>query len=269
LSDTVEDRPGAWSVATDGQAIDLYVADAPRMPRYALRMIREAMLRTYENADGIVFHAAGADLAGHAVMICGGPSAGKTTTLAALLSATRGAGSLLSNDRLIVHGAGRVVAVPLPVPLARGTVESFAPLRGTLSPAALAALSREFATRDKTVLPARDFAAAFGSDLVAGSRLHALLVPRFTDTTQPVRIRQMTSEETLAALAQACFTPTDEFWRPWLITRKDSDTTLAHSAAALCASLAATVPCHEIAFGVRAPIDDLHRALADLIGDLQ
>ncbi|MBV9022415.1 MAG: hypothetical protein JO362_01090, partial [Streptomycetaceae bacterium] len=132
-----------------------------------------------------------------------------------------------------------------------------------------AALSREFATRDKTVLPARTFAAAFGAELVAGSRLRALLVPRFTDTTQPVRIRPMTREKTLAALAQACFTPTDEFWRPWLITRKDSETTLAHRSAALCARLAATAPCHEVAFGVRGSIEDLRRALADLIGDLQ
>src|SRR5436190_23452734 len=81
------------------------------------------MLRTYEDKGRVIFHAAGVDVGGVGVMICGPRGAGKTTTTAALLRST--GASLLSNDRLIAHRGDRLVAVPLPVPTARGTIEAF------------------------------------------------------------------------------------------------------------------------------------------------
>lgn len=266
--DDLEQRPGSWAASIHHAVIDLYTADAPAAARHAVRIIREAMLRTYENAGGIVFHAAGIDQAGNGVMICGPGGAGKTSTLAALLSARGRKSALLSNDRLIVDAEHRMVAVPLPVPLAGGTIDAFPELRATIPAAARSKLPRDFATSVKTVLGARPFAAAFGSSLAAGSRMRAILAPRFSDTAQPPRVRRLTEAETFALLSEACFTPADEFWRPWLVPRAATDTALAEHAVLLCERLAATVPCHQLAFGVRGQSNDLDRALADLIGDL-
>lgn len=133
-ADVLEGRPGAWAVQVEGPVIDLYVAERAAAPKYTLRVIREVMLRTYESAGGIVFHAAGVDIAGRTVMVCANRGAGKTTTLAALLHGLGGRGALLSNDRLIIHGQRRVVAVPLPVPVARGTLEAFPELWAAVPP---------------------------------------------------------------------------------------------------------------------------------------
>ncbi|GDY29751.1 hypothetical protein [Gandjariella thermophila] len=117
--DSLEHQAGAYAVAASGPSIELFLHSASaRGHRYPLRLIREAMLRTYEDAGGTIFHAAGVDVGGTGVMICGPRAAGKTTTLAFLLRSMDTA--LLSNDRLIVLG-NRMVAVPLPVPTALGT----------------------------------------------------------------------------------------------------------------------------------------------------
>ncbi|MFF4777598.1 hypothetical protein ACFY05_32545 [Microtetraspora fusca] len=266
--DTLEGRPGAWAVSIDGSTIDLYVAESETAPRYALRMAREAMLRTYEDAGGIVFHAAGLDVSGQTVMICAPQGAGKTSTLAALLHGLAGRAALLSNDRLILHGQqSRVVAVPLPVPVARGTLDTYPalwPLTG-IKPADLPA---EFGTRHKVALPARPFAATFGSTLAATSSLAAIIVPDFTDTARPVSIRRLATEEARHLLGASCFTPSDEFWQPWLVRRTRSDAALATGATTTCARIAANTPCFQVEYGVRGPVDQLQRALAALIGDL-
>ncbi|GIH71015.1 hypothetical protein [Sphaerimonospora thailandensis] len=264
--DALEGRPGAWAASIDGAVIDLYVADPHCAPRYALRLIREAMLRTYEDAGGIVFHAAGLDVSGRAVMICAPQGAGKTSTLAALLHILGQHAALLSNDRLILHGERRVLAVPLPVPVARGTLDAYPALRPLYSRTP-ADLPEEFGTRHKVALPARPFAAAFGSALTAASKLGAIIVPAFTDTAQPVNIGRLNTEETRELLNAVCFTPVDEFWRPWLIRRSRSDADLAAAAASVCARLANT-PCYRVEYGVRGPVGHLQRALTNLIGDL-
>ncbi|MFC7643558.1 hypothetical protein ACFQX6_24265 [Streptosporangium lutulentum] len=201
-------------------------------------------------------------------MICANRGAGKTTTLAALLHGLGGRGSLLSNDRLIIHEQRRVVAIPLPVPVARGTLEAFPELLAAVPAGEADALPRRFGTRDKTALSARTFATAFGSRLVPGSALQILLVPRLTDTDHPPQARRLAPAEALQVLTEACFTPADEFWRPWLIHRTLDDAELAKAARAACARLAVSVPCFQVEYGVRGPMSRFHHVLADLIGDL-
>ena len=113
-----------------GDRVDLHVADPARGPRHVLRVIRELMLRAYEDAGAVVFHAAGVDVDGGTVMICGPRGAGKTTAAAALLHQFGPRARLLSNDRLLACDGHQVVAVPLPVPVARGTLDAFPALQG-------------------------------------------------------------------------------------------------------------------------------------------
>ncbi|MQA87708.1 MAG: hypothetical protein GEV03_24560 [Streptosporangiales bacterium] len=266
--DAVENAPGAWTAAIQGRVIDLSCRQPQTAPRYALRIIREVMMRSYENAGGVIFHAAGVDLGGDAVMICGTGGAGKTTTMTAILRRAGSNGALLSNDRLTVHGTDRIVAVPLPVRAARGTIDAFPELHAAATPVNLADLPPEFGTQIKAAFPARRYAAAFGADLSPGARLAAVLVCSFTDDARPAHARRLGREQARAALAQACFTPRDEFWRPWLLPRHHSDAVLAESAAHTCARIAATVPCIRVRFGVRNPLDHLDRLLGTALADL-
>lgn len=175
-------------------------------------------------------------------MICGPGGAGKTTTLAALLMAADGRVQLLSNDRLIVQERG-VVAVPLPVRQARGTLNAFPELHTACIPAPVRTLPSVFGTISKVALPARTFADALGSRLDASGHLRALTIPRLKDDTQLPYAERLSSGEARQALRQACFTPLDEFWSPWLVPRTRSEAALAALAEAARTRLAAELPC--------------------------
>ncbi len=268
--DDVEHQPGSYAVAAQGQHIDLFIhSSTPRPHRYPIRLIREAMLRSYEDADGVIFHAAGVDVGGTGVMICGPRGAGKTTIMATLVRSTGAA--LLSNDRLIAHQGDHVVAVPLPVPTARGTIEAFPELehlarRATAEPVELGRMPADFGSTVKHAFTARQFAQAFRTDLVSSSVLRLVVVPQLADTCQPARLRRLSEAEARQVVAENCFTPRDEFWvRPWLIPRQKADELLGRQASAAIQHIAATVPCIEVSFGVRNPITDLARTLDEIL----
>lgn len=268
--DKLEHRPGAFAVVVLDRRIDLHLhSGSTRGHRYPLRLIREAMVRSYENAGGVLFHAAGADLAGRGVMICGPRASGKTTTLAAVL---RGRGAaLLSNDRLILHGADRMVAVPLPVPAARGTLDAFPELDRAARGApgrhdGGSALPTVFGTAVKHPFTAGEFATALGAELSPASELRLVLVPRLSDSTTPVRARALHPHEAREVLVGSCFTPRDEFWTlPWLVPRESTDSTLRAHAASVIERLARSVPFVEIGFGVHNPISLFERALDGIL----
>ncbi|MGH3620444.1 MAG: hypothetical protein ACRDQ5_01455 [Sciscionella sp.] len=272
--DSVEHQPGAYAVAAQGRHIDLFTQDSTMRPhRYPIRLIREAMLRTYEDAGGVIFHAAGVDVGGAGVMICGPRGAGKTTITATLLRST--GADLLSNDRLIAHQGDHVVAVPLPVPTARGTIEAFPELehlvrRVTTELVELGRMPGDFGSTVKHAFTARQFARAFHANLVSSSVLRLVVVPQLADTRQPARLRHLSEAEARRVVAANCFTPRDEFWvRPWLVPRQKADELLRRQANAAIQHIAATVPCIEVTFGVRNPITDLARILDKTVGGMR
>ncbi|WP_406690382.1 hypothetical protein REH65_31440 [Saccharopolyspora sp. ID03-671] len=266
-ADALEHQVDAYAVRVHHRNIELYL---PRGARdgYPLRLMREAMLRTHEDHGGTVFHAGGADLAGHGVLICGPRSAGKTTLLTQLIRATRAA--VLSNDRVIVQPSGRMVAVPLPVPVARGTLESVPELTQAASTSsrpqpAVAQLPRRFGTAKKAAFTAREYASALNTSITAESWLNTILVPRLSDSTEPLRLRTLSEAETEDTLRANCFTPHDEFWqRPWLVPRTTPDADLQGRSLQLIRGLVTRVACVEIRFGIRNSPEELTRALANL-----
>lgn len=226
------------------------------------------VVTTYEDHGGVVFHAAGADFDGHGMMIIGPRSAGKTTLLTCLLRATRAA--LLSNDRLILHHQRRLVAVPLPVPVARGTLEAVAELAGAVAASSrpqrpVSALPTTFGTTEKAEFSAREYAAALGTSLACGSWLQTILVPRLSDTDEPASFRTLPPAEARRVLLASCFTPHDEFWQqPWLVPRATPDAALQNRAELLVRDVAETIPCVEIRFGIRNPLGELEQVLPAL-----
>jgi hypothetical protein len=271
--DRVERQAGAYAATAQRRHIDLFTHSGTSRPhRYPIRLMREAMLRTYEDAGGVIFHAAGVDVGGAGVMVCGARGAGKTTITAALLRSTDAA--LLSNDRLIAHEGGHLVAVPLPVPTGLGTIEAFPELehsaRQAIADAELSRMPADFGSTIKHAFTARQFAQALRADLVSASVLRLVVVPQLTDTREPARLRHLSAAEARKVVAQNCFTPRDEFWvRPWLIPRQREDDLLQGQANAAIQHVTAAVPCVEVSFGVRNPITALVHTLDKVIGGIR
>lgn len=274
-TDALEGAPGTHAVRIGPGRVELLIhSTAHRQHRLPLRLLREAMIRTYENSGATMLHAAGASVRGAGIAVCGPRSAGKTTTLAALLAAT--GADLLSNDRLLLppaEGGQSLVAVPLPVPLAGGTIDAIDSVRAALATTRrpqppLHSLPREFGTAVKADLTAREFVTAMGGRLAAHARLDLLLVPRLTDDTTPFTTRPLPLRETRAVLAANCFTPHDEFWLvPWLIPHRDSTDALATRSSRHLDAVATATPAVEIHFGVRNPFADLVAGLRRTLGD--
>lgn len=267
-TDNVEHQPGAYAVAVEGHDIDLLTHSGTVRPhRYPIRLMREAMLRTYEDAGGVVFHAAGVDVAGAAVMICGPRGAGKTTVAAALLKLP--GTSLLSNDRLIAYQGNRVVAVPLPVPTAQGTIQAFPELERLVAHP-MGTMPVEFGSTIKHAFTARQFAETFGARLLSHSTLRLVIVPRLVDSDEPAYARALSVAEAHHVVAANCFTPHDEFWiHPWLVARQRTDEQLSRQAGAAIEHIVAAVPCIEVGFGVRNPVSDLLRVVAEATGGVR
>lgn len=273
-ADGLEHQTRVYAVRIHERHITLYLHRSARTPHcYPLRLMREAMLRTYEDNGGAVFHAAGADLDGHGVMICGPRSAGKTTLLTCLLRAT--GGDLLSNDRLILDQHRRLVSVPLPVPVAKGTIDAVPELHKTVPALSrpqrtISELPTTFGTTAKAEFSAREYATALGASLAAGSWLRTVIVPRLTDSIEPARVRPLPPEEAQQVLETNCFTPHDEFWQqPWLVPRTTTDAALRHRAAQLTRQVAGQIPCIEVSFGVRNPLDELDKAVLQAVRNPQ
>jgi hypothetical protein len=273
-TDDVEHQPGAYAVTAHGDDIDLFVHTGTARPhRYPIRLVREAMLRTYEDAGGVIFHAAGVDVGGAAVMVCGPRGAGKTTVTAALLRLPGAA--LLSNDRLVAYQGDHVVAVPLPVPTGRGTIQAFPELERlvrhrTAGGSGLDKMPSDFGSTVKHAFTARQFAEAFGARLIARSVVRLVVVPRLADSNEPAHARRLPVAEARRIIAANCFTPRDEFWvRPWLVPRRRTEEQLGNQASAAVEHLAASVPCIEVSFGVRNPVSPLARTLEDVTGGLR
>lgn len=267
VTDHLDGLPAAWALRIQGKRITLCLDPrASKLHAYPLRMMREAMLRTYEDNAGIVFHAAAADLHGHGVLICGPRHAGKTTLLSCLLRAFDG--DLLANDRIIVQPSARLIAVPLPVPVGRGTLEAVPELakvskRLSRPQPDLSSLPKEFGAARKAEFTAREFARALGGDLTAGSRLSAIVVPQICDGDVRPRIQPLQPDQARAVLEQNCFTPRDEFWQlPWLIPRVTPDEDLHDHARDLINEVAESVPSCVVSFGTRRPLDEVEAVVA-------
>jgi hypothetical protein len=268
-TDDVEHQPGAYAVAAQGHHLELFTHTGTVRPhRYPIRLIREVMLRTYEDAGGVIFHAAGVDAGRDAgVMICGPRGAGKTTLTATLLQLP--GASLLSNDRLITYQGDHAVAVPLPVPTGRGTIQAFPELeylarRTAGKGIALDQMPTDFGSTVKHAFTARQFAQAFGARLLSASTLRLVLVPKLADTGDPAVLRRLSEAQARQLVAANCFTPRDEFWvQPWLVPRQRTNEQLGRHANTAIGHIAATMPCMEVSFGVRNPISDLARILDD------
>lgn len=201
-SDALEGQPGAWAVRARGTEFELFLREeSARAHRYPLRLIREVMLRSHENHGGVVFHAGAVDLHGTGMLVCGPRAAGKTTTLACLL---RAGGVLLSNDRIILHSSQRLVAVPLPVPIARGTLDAFPELADSVGPTASAALPASFGTPHKVALSARQFATALGTTMTPTAQLRLIIAPQLTDTHEPAWVERLDTQQARDVLSRCC-----------------------------------------------------------------
>ncbi len=156
------------------------------------------------------------------------------------------------------------------MPIARGTLDAVPELANAVPwlsrpQRTVSELPRTFGAMEKAEFSAREYATALDTSLTPGSWLRTILVPRLSDSSEPPRIRALLPGETQQMLRANCFTPHDEFWQqPWLVPRTTPEPELHRRAHQLTHYLAAHVPCFEVRFGIRNPLDELDKALLDL-----
>ncbi|MEU8543047.1 hypothetical protein AB0C52_24190 [Streptomyces sp. NPDC048717] len=225
-------------------------SDTDRGERYALRVIRETVLRCAEHRGWAAFHAAAAAVGGQGVLMAGASGAGKTTVLAALAAHRRA--DLVGSDRVLVTAAAQsVVGVPVSVRIAGGTLGALPPSR-SLPPAGL--LPSDFGTARKASCTPHDFAHAFGARVRESAPLRLVVLPRLSDDDQEMSIALRGPVSARAALKAACCTPHDEDWlHPWFAGRTRPVSELAGQADALVSDLVARVPVMTLTAGVHTP----------------
>jgi hypothetical protein len=221
-----------------------------RGERYALRVIREVILRCAEHRGWSAFHAAAAAVRGHGVLIAGASGAGKTTVLAALAAHRRA--DLVGSDRVLVtEQAAQLVGVPISVRIAGGTLAALAPRKG-LPPHS--GLPTEFGTARKASCTPYDFAHAFAARVRETAPLRLVVLPRLRDDDQKVSIAYPSPAAARADLAAACCTPDDEDWlHPWFADRTRHPAELARQATGVTDAMVAQVPVMTVTAGVHTP----------------
>ncbi|MER6106370.1 hypothetical protein ABT115_29900 [Streptomyces sp. NPDC001832] len=235
--------------ATDRLHIVLHPG-TERGERYALRVIREVVLRCAEHRGWSVFHAAAAAVEGHGVLIAGPSGAGKTTVLTAL--ATHRRADLVGSDRVLVtESAANLVGVPLSVRIAGGTLSALAPHR-YLPPHGV--LPTDFGTARKASHTPHDFAHAFAARVRDSAPLRLVVLPRLRDDDQELSFAFPCPAVARTTLATVCCTPDDEDWlHPWFADRTRHPQELAREATDLMDDLIATVPVMTVTAGVHTP----------------
>ena len=221
-----------------------------RGERYALRVVREVILRCGEHRGWTAFHAAAAAIDGHGVLITGASGAGKTTVLTALAAHRRA--DLIGSDRVLVtEQATHLVGVPLSVRIAGGTLSALKP--GTSLPLS-SVLPTDFGTARKVSCTPHDFAHAFATRVRESAPPRLIVLPQLSDDDREMGTAFPCPAAARTALAAACCTPDDEDWRhPWFADRARPPAELARQAVDLMDGLVAKVPVMTVTAGVHTP----------------
>lgn len=238
----------------------LYAQDAARRPhvvlhpgtehgeRYAMRVIREIVLRCAEDRGWTTFHAAAAAIDGRGVLIAGPSGAGKTTVLTAL-AAHRQADVVASDRAVLTEGASRVVGVPISVRIAGGTLSALGPRRGLPPPRQPRA---DFGDAHKAACTPRDFAHAFTARVRDSAPIRLVVLPQLSDDSRELSMAFCGPAVVRTALAAVCCTPHDEDWlHPWFADRTRIPDELARQADGCVEDLLAKVPVMTVTAGVR------------------
>lgn len=120
---------------SSGAEVLILAEEEATVARTAIRVMRQLMIRTAEQAGGVLGHTAAVVLDEQAILVAGRPGAGKTTV--ALGLAERHGAALCAADRCLLlplgRGGWRVIAVPLAWRIAPGTAGALAPLQRALA----------------------------------------------------------------------------------------------------------------------------------------
>ncbi|MFD4790561.1 hypothetical protein ACFWN1_26615 [Streptomyces sp. NPDC058459] len=170
-----------------GPAGDLIVVlhpGAERAERYAMRAVRERVLRCAEDRGWTLFHAASVALDDAGVLIAGGAGAGKTT-VALALAAHRSA-RLVAADRAAVTGCGdQVVGMPLSYRIAAGTAAALPPHTGLHHSGEPRSVVPGFGAGCKASFTPAALAAALRTGVRESAPLRLVVLPRLHDDDRP------------------------------------------------------------------------------------
>lgn len=249
-----------------GPAGDLIVVlhpGAERGERYAMRAVRERVLRCAEDRGWTLFHAASVALDDAGVLVAGGAGAGKTTVALAL--AAHRAARLVAADRAAVTGdCEQVVGMPLSYRIAAGTAAALPPHTGLHPTGEPASAVPGFGGGRKASFTPDALAAALRTGVRESGPLRLVVLPRLSDDDRPPAVTRLDPARARPLLAAACCTPDDEDWlEAWFTGRAHAPGVLRTRSAGLLDDLSERVAVIGLSAGVRTP--RLLETLADLV----
>lgn len=220
--------------------------------RVALRVIREIILRSYENGSWCFCHAAAvkANGSGEGILILGNSGAGKTTSLWHLMA--RKQYQYVSNDRCMIKVVnGRLVAVGWPITIRIGMGLSTAAFSGSIDTMRFDRSQtpevfiqkfdteqdvRQFwGSRHKLELSAYEAHSLFGWRIGRSCKIARILFPNLQPDSTPAKLTAMTGEVTAKWLVDQINEPEcPDYRRGWLGIRQIADGDLIQAKQRVC-----------------------------------
>ncbi|WP_144502500.1 hypothetical protein [Bacillus thuringiensis] len=210
--------------------------------RFALRIIRENLLRDAENEGAVMVHAASLGLDGKGILICGNSGDGKTTFLSSML--LYAGAKYMSNDRTIIRtnrdGRMYASAYPLAMNLGLGTyqgvrseldlcleeVSRFHQFEHTLNKYQGLDWNDEKTIKDfwynkeKIQLTTVEVEKAFKTDSIQNIPISLVIIPRLSHEKKELVVKNIDFDEVEQLIIQNIYTPEDpDFKDEWLALR--------------------------------------------------
>ncbi|GAD89990.1 hypothetical protein VHA01S_031_00030 [Vibrio halioticoli NBRC 102217] len=210
-----------------------------------LRVIREHLYRSKENAGYVSFHSAFSQVAEHGLMYVGTSGAGKTTLLLATLEHL--AGLYLCNDRVLISEKD-VCTIPLPIRISLETATNSKKLNPFITSeyfdltrpqcinhARWEGIKHQYNTQfkdtdDKFELSPLEVERCLNNTSLNHSKLDYIVFPRFDPTVSGLKAEPISEESSVRILRQELYTPNDKLWvDPWVVARDHEVVNLQNS----------------------------------------
>ncbi len=233
-----------------------------------MRVVRELAMNRVQSDGGVIVHGAAFAIGGRGVIVAGPKGAGKTTLLMYVLQSTEAA--YVSNDRLLLSldpPTWRIRGIPTIVTVRRPTLDFFPPIQERMRDRGFALrLTLREARQRRVPLPGTQLkvpsigpgqlCALLEAKSTAGAPATAVLFPRLSDRTGPLRLTEISRKRAAERLFDSLFGVRKlRSTSPVFSDAPDQPTFDRVRLEAACATLASVLPCYECELGPEAYAD--------------
>lgn len=263
-------------VLADGVKKYLIMCDkTEEYERQTLRIMKEVIIRFYENDGGIIFHSAAFNVDNNGCILTGLKGAGKTTFLCRMLDADNT--EYISNDKIIITKDLDVIYLPLSMRIGLGTYDNFDNLKKYVENVKL---DRVQYYNDKKIdwskveekyvkydLTSKELKKIFNFRSVSSTKLKYLLIPKIDIDGRDFRVMKMSDEEKKNVILENCITLDNSMWpNPWVEKRTCSEEEIRKNSHELLKKID-NVQYYYVEYGSKVPSKELCEKLREKLSE--